>query len=148
MNPLEPAFEQYRFEVRPIPKAEGGGFLVAIPDLPGCLADGDTFEQAIASARQAFDAWVGASKDMGREVPRPGELAATAKILLRLPKSKHAEVTDAAAAEGVSINTMLTVLIAEALAYRISRNPVVRESSAAYGKSTKKPQSRKRRVNS
>jgi antitoxin HicB len=37
----------YPFRVRPLTDEEGGGYLIAFPDLPGCLSDGETIEEAI-----------------------------------------------------------------------------------------------------
>ena len=53
-------FEDYSISLSPIPEDEGGGYMVTFPDLPGCLADGDTVEEAIAEARDAFNAWMAA----------------------------------------------------------------------------------------
>ena len=41
-------FEDYPVSINPLPEEDGGGFLVILPDLPGCMADGDTVEEAIA----------------------------------------------------------------------------------------------------
>ena len=53
-----PAFEHYPFSIDPLPEQEGGGFAITFPDLPGCMSDGDTVEQAIAHGREAFQAWM------------------------------------------------------------------------------------------
>ena len=34
--------EDYAIRIEPLPREEGGGFLVTVPDLPGCVADGET----------------------------------------------------------------------------------------------------------
>ena len=44
---------EYRFTVRPLSEDEGGGWLVEYPDLPGCMSDGETVEEAIANAEDA-----------------------------------------------------------------------------------------------
>ena len=49
-------FEDYPIHVDPISEDEGGGYLVTIPDLPGCVADGETIDAAVAEARDAFRA--------------------------------------------------------------------------------------------
>ena len=36
---------EYPFTIRRLSKAEGGGWLVEFPDLPGCIADGETIEE-------------------------------------------------------------------------------------------------------
>lgn len=59
-------FENYRFEIRPLSEEDGGGFLVSFPDLPGCISDGETYEEAIANARDAFAAWIAAHEEEGR----------------------------------------------------------------------------------
>ena len=48
-------FEDYAINIAPIPEEEGGGYLVTLPDLPGCIADGETIDTAIAEARDAFN---------------------------------------------------------------------------------------------
>ena len=47
-------FGDHPIHIDPIPEAEGGGWLVTIPDLPGCVADAETIDAAIAEARDAF----------------------------------------------------------------------------------------------
>ncbi len=44
---------QYRFTVRPLTEDEGGGWLIEFPDLPGCMSDGETIEEAIANGEDA-----------------------------------------------------------------------------------------------
>jgi hypothetical protein len=39
----------YRFTIRPLPADEGGGYLTEFPDLPGCMSDGATIEEAITN---------------------------------------------------------------------------------------------------
>ena len=60
-------FEDYALTIDPLPEEEGGGYLVSLPDLPGCIADGETIDTAIAEARDAFTAWALAEReDRGR----------------------------------------------------------------------------------
>ena len=58
-------FEGYPVQVSPLPPDEGGGFLVTTPDLPGCVADGATVDEALAEARDAFVAWTIADRESG-----------------------------------------------------------------------------------
>jgi antitoxin HicB len=44
---------EYRFTVRPLTGDEGGGHLIEFPDLPGCMSDGETIEEAIANGEDA-----------------------------------------------------------------------------------------------
>lgn len=36
---------------------EGGGYLISFPDLPGCMSDGETIDEAIANGQDAFSGW-------------------------------------------------------------------------------------------
>ena len=65
-------FEAYPIEIAPLPKDEGGGYLVTVPDLPGCIADGDTIESAVVEARDAFEAWARAEREDAGALPAPG----------------------------------------------------------------------------
>ena len=50
----------------------GGGYLVTFPDLPGCMSDGETIEEAIANAMDAEHSWLATAREFGDAVPRPG----------------------------------------------------------------------------
>jgi antitoxin HicB len=66
----------YLFTVRPLAGDEGGGYLVAFPDLPGCMGDGETIEQAIEDGRTAMEAWLEAMREAGRPIPESSRPAA------------------------------------------------------------------------
>ena len=46
-------------------------FLVEVPELPGCMADGQTYEDALANVQVVIGEWVETAKELGREIPRP-----------------------------------------------------------------------------
>ena len=50
---------------------EDQAYLVDVPELPGCMADGETVEQAIQAAQKAIRLWIEAARKLGREVPQP-----------------------------------------------------------------------------
>ena len=54
--------DDYAIRIEPLPHEEGGGFLVTVPDLPGCVADGETIDAALAEAHDAFNAWASAER--------------------------------------------------------------------------------------
>lgn len=68
----------YPVIVSPLSEADGGGFAATVPDLPGCMSDGETPEEAIANVLDAIDAWLEAAHDAGRAVPAPSPVAAIA----------------------------------------------------------------------
>jgi predicted RNase H-like HicB family nuclease len=119
------AFEAYSYVVSPIDAVDGGGFMFSMPDIPGVIADGQTELEAIADGREAFIATVSAMTDMGQEVPTPvfnvddfTPASASGKVLARLPRSMHMQLTARAKTEGVSLNSLLLALIAEGLGRR------------------------------
>ena len=61
----------YPFTVRPLSEDEGGGYLVEFPDLPGCMSDGETIEEAIVNAEDAMRCWIEAMREAGRPIPPP-----------------------------------------------------------------------------
>lgn len=50
---------------------EDVSFVVEIPELPGCMADGETYEQAVANAQQAIEEWIETARELGRAIPEP-----------------------------------------------------------------------------
>lgn len=143
-----PRFEDYRFEIRPLAEEEGGGILISFPDLPGCISDGETYEEAIRNGREAFDAWMEGWQEMGRKVPLPStdDDIDPAKFVLRMPHSMHLRVKATADAEGVSANLLLTTIIAEGIAVRAPRKSIA-EPKGRYRarRKTAKPARRQRK---
>ncbi len=46
-------------------------FVVEVPELPGCMADGATYEEAVANARIVIAQWIETAKELGRSIPEP-----------------------------------------------------------------------------
>ena len=44
-------------------------FVVEVPELPGCMADGRTYDEAVKNAEVAIQEWVDTAKELGREIP-------------------------------------------------------------------------------
>lgn len=115
-------FEAYAHIISPLPKDEGGGYLITFPDIPGCMSDGKTEAEAVKNGRDAFVTVISALHDMGREIPAPSFRAEDAaapgvsgKFVARVPKSVHAKLTARAKAEGVSLNSLVLAFLAEGL---------------------------------
>ena len=114
---------EYPFTVRPLAEADGGGWLVEFPDLPGCLADGATPEEALHEAADAVRSWIETARRHGDAIPAPSGsyLAAwSGKWVVRTPKSMHRRLSERAKAEGVSLNTLAVTLMAEGLGRRMA----------------------------
>ena len=51
-------------------------FVVEVPELPGCMADGATYEEAVINAIKVIEEWIETAKEIGRDIPQPkGKLA-------------------------------------------------------------------------
>ena len=68
----------YPVVIEPLPDEDGGGFVASVPDLPGCMSDGETPEAALANVSDAITAWIEAATDLGRPVPGPSRRTVTA----------------------------------------------------------------------
>lgn len=56
---------RYPVLVSPLSIEDGGGFLATVPDLPGCMSDGDTPQEALSNIQDAIESWIEAAQDMG-----------------------------------------------------------------------------------
>jgi predicted RNase H-like HicB family nuclease len=70
--------QDYRIIVEHLSDEDGGGFAAYVPDLPGCMSDGETRAHAIANAEEAIADWIEAATSMGRPVPHPTPVRAYA----------------------------------------------------------------------
>jgi len=51
-------------------------FVVEVPELPGCMADGQTYAEAVKNAEEIIDEWIETARKLGRPIPEPsGKLA-------------------------------------------------------------------------
>ena len=65
------AMLEYPVIIAPLALEDGGGFSASVPDLPGCMSDGDTPELALSNVQDAIAAWIEAARDLGRSISRP-----------------------------------------------------------------------------
>jgi predicted RNase H-like HicB family nuclease len=55
---------------------EDDSFVVEVPELPGCMADGKTYAEAVKNAEEIIDEWIETARKLGRPIPEPrGKLA-------------------------------------------------------------------------
>jgi len=50
---------------------EDKAFIAEVPELPGCMADGETYEQAVKNVRQVIEEWIETAQELGRPIPEP-----------------------------------------------------------------------------
>jgi predicted RNase H-like HicB family nuclease len=60
-----------RYEVIIYWSAEDGAFIAEVPELSGCMADGPTYEAAIAAVKVVIQEWVETARELGRSIPEP-----------------------------------------------------------------------------
>jgi predicted RNase H-like HicB family nuclease len=61
----------YKYEIVIYWSEEDQVFLAEVPELPGCLAHGDTAQEALAQAQEATALWIDAAREFGDPVPEP-----------------------------------------------------------------------------
>ena len=118
--------DSYRLTVRKLSREEGGGYLAEYPDIPGCMSDGETIEEAVAKGREALRDCLAVFRETGREILKPAAVE-PAQWRQRLPRTLYVKLTEQARAEGVSINSLVTAIIAEAVGRKQDRQSSVSE---------------------
>jgi antitoxin HicB len=62
---------EYAVVVEPLSAEDGGGFLATVPELPGCMSDGETEFEAIQNAQDAIQCWLEAAQENHQPIPEP-----------------------------------------------------------------------------
>ncbi|MCD8118081.1 MAG: type II toxin-antitoxin system HicB family antitoxin [Lachnospiraceae bacterium] len=102
----------YRMEI--VEDKDEGGYVVSIPDLPGCLTCGETIETAIANADDAKKAWLEAAIEEGLEIQEPDSLENySGQFKLRIPRSLHKSLAEHSKREGISMNQYCVYLLSK-----------------------------------
>ena len=52
-------------------ESDGGGYIASVPDLPGCMSDGETPEEALRNVQEAIASWIQAAKGWQQDIPNP-----------------------------------------------------------------------------
>ena len=118
---MERTVERYMalpYRVELVPSVEGG-YVVRLPDLPGCVSQGDTVEEALEMIRDAQRGWLEVMLENGRPIPEPtGDAGYSGKFTLRVPRRVHRALVETAEAEGVSVNLFAASVLAMAVGER------------------------------
>jgi predicted RNase H-like HicB family nuclease len=65
-----------KYEIIIFWSSEDNSFVAEVPELPGCMADGKTYQEALGNAQQIIDQWIETAAALGRAIPQPkGRLA-------------------------------------------------------------------------
>ena len=107
---------EYPFITSVLLEVEGGGYLIEYPDLPGCVSDGETIQEAIHNGKDAIRSWIETVRAHGDEIPTLGSSSTSSgRWVQRVPKSLHTRLAQRAEHEGVSLNALVLSLLAEGL---------------------------------
>ena len=112
-------------------RAKEGGFVAEIEDLPGCLTEGETVEEATANIEEARQLWIKAAYEDGVEIPIPRTNEEySGRFLVRIPKSLHRHLAEQARYEAVSLNQHVENI----LSVGTSTHNIVEEIDAGFEK--------------
>jgi len=62
---------KYRYEIIIYWSDEDQAYIAEVPELPGCAADGPTYQKALTQAEIVIGEWIETAKELGRPVPEP-----------------------------------------------------------------------------
>lgn len=97
---------------------EGDGMAVAFhPDLMGCIAQGETADEALANLDEARAAWMEVRLTEGLPIPEPPDENYGGKVLVRMMPALHAAIARRANRQGVSINQLIVATLAESVGF-------------------------------
>jgi antitoxin HicB len=110
-----------------ITREDDSTWFARVVELPGCITEGDTPEEAADMIQDALAAWLEIALEDGRAIPEPQATEVySGRFVVRVPRTLHRQLVEAAAQEGVSLNQFINV----ALAGRVTR-PVTSSSKPA-----------------
>jgi antitoxin HicB len=120
LDPEEFLRRPYRISLTPDRDDEGNeGWIAEVDELPGCISQGETVESAVESVRDAMLGWISIALEEGRPIPPPrAEQPFSGRLLLRMPRTLHAELVRHADLEGVSLNQFIVFALSRAIGGR------------------------------
>ena len=61
----------YKYEIIIYWSKTDEAFIAEVPELPGCMADGKTYNEALTNAQQIIEEWISVANEEGRDIPVP-----------------------------------------------------------------------------
>ena len=112
--------------------APEGGFVAEIEDLPGCLAQGETLDEACELIEEARRLWLESAYEDDLDIPLPrGEQEYSGKFFIRAPRSLHRKLDQMARREGVSLNQYLVSTLSRSVGMEEVRKPKARKRAVS-----------------
>jgi RNA polymerase sigma-B factor len=114
----------------------GGHWVAQVEELPGCVALGETADEAVRRIQDAIREWPADAIAKGRAAPKPRSASShSGRLLIRMRPSLHAELARAAERKEVSLNQFITSSLATAIHSHGSDKPAGAEAAGAAGQS-------------
>lgn len=101
-----------------VTKDPTGGYVADVEELPGCVTQAESWEEAGTLILDAMRGWIACRLEDGLPVPEPKEASAPADMLIRLPRSLHRDLLRAAEQDGVSLNQFVVYQLGRLLGSR------------------------------
>jgi predicted RNase H-like HicB family nuclease len=61
----------FRYEIILYWSQEDQAFIAKVPELPGCAADGETYQEALQNVEMIMQEWIETAEELGRAIPEP-----------------------------------------------------------------------------
>ncbi|MEW6622532.1 MAG: type II toxin-antitoxin system HicB family antitoxin [Bacillota bacterium] len=110
---------EYEIRLRKLTEEDGSGWFLEIPLLPGCMADGDTVEEALANLNDAKKNWIETALELGRIIPEPNAEDFSGQLRVRMPKSLHRTLSQMAKEENVSLNQLIIYHLSKGIGQKL-----------------------------
>jgi len=101
--------------------AEEGGYAIEIPELPGCISQGQTLEEAYEMIQDAKRGWIDLALQNGETIPEPTREEYSGKFNVRMPKSLHRTLVAKAKEENVSLNQYINYQLARGVGHPVKQ---------------------------
>ncbi len=116
---------------------KGKPWTASVEELPGCTSHGKTSDEALDGIEAAMSKWIALALEEDREIPEPKSATShSGRLLLRMPRTLHADLTRASEREGISLNQFITDVLAAAVAWR---GPLRRTGNSAHDPDAAQP---------
>ena len=113
---------RYPTQITEISIEDGGGYMIEIPLLKGCMSDGETILEALENIKEAKMEWFVYMLENNLPIPEPIDVNKySGKFVVRIPKSLHRTISEQSKLEGLSLNQY----VANSLAYVAGQKQVL-----------------------
>ena len=113
---------KYTTQITEIAAEDGGGYLIEIPLLKGCVSDGETIAGALENIKEAKEEWFKYMLENNLPIPEPADVSKySGKFVVRIPKTLHKTISEQSKLEGLSLNQY----VANSLAYVAGQKQVL-----------------------